>query len=227
MDKRFWGILAVIAVIVLGAFWLTSDKKAGAPTGGGQPTQHVEGKNAKKVTLVEYGDYQCPVCGEYYQPVKDAVDKLSDDIQFQFRNLPLTSLHQNAYVAARAAEAAGLQGKYWQMHDMLYESQQSWSSLSDASKTFEGYAKQLGLNVETFKKDYMSERVNDLINADINAFKKTGQEQATPSFFLNGKYVGNSEFVGSNGQPTADKVMQVLKDAIAQQSKDTKSSDKQ
>lgn len=221
MDKRFWGILAVIAVIVLGAFWLTSDKKDNGGGSSTQPTQHVEGKNAKHVTLVEYGDYQCPVCGSYYQPVKQAVQKFSDDIQFQFRNLPLTSLHQNAFVAARAAEAAGLQNKYWQMHDMLYENQQAWSSLSNAEPTFEGYAKQLGMNADTFKKDYASERVNNLINADLAAFKKTGQDQATPTFFLNGQYVPNGKFVDGSGAPSADKFTQILDDAIAKQSKNS------
>jgi protein-disulfide isomerase len=218
MDKRFWSILAIIAVIVMGAFWISNHNKAKAPASSNQPTQHVEGNNAKKVTLVEYGDYQCPICGSYYPVVKQAVSHFSNDIQFQFRNLPLTSLHQNAFVAARSAEAAGLQGKYWQMHDLLYQNQNDWAQTSNAQPIFEGYAQELGLNVTKFKQDYASEQVNNLINADLAAFQKTGQDQATPTFFINGKYFDNSNFATDAG-PSVDKFTKVLNDAIAAQSK--------
>jgi protein-disulfide isomerase len=216
MDKRFWGILGIIAVIAVGAIWISNNNKDNPSTGSNQPTQHVEGKNTKHVTLVEYGDYQCPICGAYYPVVKQVVDKFSDDIQFQFRNLPLTSLHQNAFVAARAAEAASLQGKYWQMHDLLYQNQTVWAQTSNAQPTFEGYAQQLGLNVTKFKQDYASEQVNNAINADMAAFQKTGQDQATPTFFINGKYFDNSNFATDSG-PSADKFTKVLNAEIAKQ----------
>jgi len=156
--------------------------------------------------LVEYGDYECPICEAYYQPVKQAVAKYSGDIHFQFRNLPLTSIHPNAFAAARAAEAAGLQDKFWQMHDKLYENQNDWVSSSSPLDIFTTYATAIGLNVSQFKTDYASSKVNDAINADLAAFAKTGQEQATPTFYMDGTYLPNSQLVDSSGVPTADKI---------------------
>lgn len=220
MDKRFWAILGVIGIIVVGSIWVSDHKKSNTPTASNTPpTQHVEGKNKKHVTLLEYGDYECPVCGEYYSIIKQVASTYSNDIQFQFRNLPLTSLHQNAFVAARAAEAADLQGKFWQMHDLLYTNQTAWAQSSNPQPIFENYAKQLGLNITKFKSDYLSDFVNNRINADMAAFQKTGKDQATPTFFINGKYYDNSYFSDSNNQPTVAKFTQILNQAIAQQSK--------
>jgi protein-disulfide isomerase len=188
MDKRFWAIIGVI-IVIFGGILLFKGDDANAPSSNQQPTNHVMGAGKKKVTLVEYGDYQCPVCKSYYPILKQVTDKYGDDITFQFRNLPLSQIHQNAFAGARAAEAAGLQNKYWEMHDMLYENQQSWSTAKNPLNTFEIYAKQLGVNINQFKKDFSSARVNGAINADLDAFAKTKQQQATPSFFINGKFV--------------------------------------
>jgi len=223
MDKRFLSILAIL-VIVFGGIFVVSQRSSNSSSGkgsgsSGQPTTHIEGQNAKNVTLVEYGDYQCPICGAYYQPLKDALTPdMLQNIHFQFRNLPLTSIHQNAFAAARAAEAAGMQGKYFEMHDMLYQNQNSWSESSSPIDFFTTYAKNLGLNVTQFKSDYSSTKANDSINADQSEFKKTGQQQATPTFFINGKYVANSNLVDpATGAPTADKITQYINAEIAKQ----------
>ncbi len=187
MDKRFWAIIGVIVVVIGGIIFFNSGNKAGAPSAKTQPTNHVIGGNAKNVLFVEYGDYQCPFCGQYYPLVQAVVAKYQNDISFQFRHLPLLQIHKNAIAAARAAEAADMQGKFWQMHDKLYTSQSEWSQLDSANSIFEGYAKELGLNVAKFKVDFASSIANDRINADIAAFKKTGQQMSTPSFFLDGK----------------------------------------
>jgi protein-disulfide isomerase len=219
MDKRFLAILAGLVIIFGGIFVVSQNSNSSGSSGGsnsGTPTNHVEGKGTKKVTLVEYGDYQCPICGAYYQPLKDVYAKYSNDIYFQFRNLPLISIHQNAFAGARAAEAAGMQNKYWEMHDMLYENQNSWSTSNNPLSIFQSYAKSLGLNVEQFKADYSSGKVNDAINADLTAFKKTGKQQATPTFFLDGQYLDNSSLSDpKTGAPTLDKFSQVLDAAIA------------
>jgi protein-disulfide isomerase len=228
MDKRFLGILAALVIIFGGIFVVSqnsSNSSNGSKSGSkGQPTNHVEGENAKNVTLIEYGDYQCPICGAYYQPLKQAMTPdLLKNIHFQFRNLPLSSIHQNAFAAARAAEAAGLQGKYWEMHDVLYENQNSWSESNSPISAFEGYAKALGLNAAQFKADYSSGKVNDAINADLAEFGKTKQSQATPSFFINGKYIENAQFTDpATGAPTAEKITKVINDTIAQQSSSKK-----
>jgi protein-disulfide isomerase len=218
MDRRFLGILVAIVIIFIGIFALTqhsSNKTPGSTKTSAQTTHHVQGQSQKGVTLVEWGDYECSVCEIYYQPVKQAVAQYSSEITFQFSNLPLTSIHPNAFASARAAEAAGLQNKYWQMHDKLYENQNEWVSASNPQTTFDTYAQQIGLNVSKFDSDYASSQVNDAINADLAAFGKTGKEQATPTFFLDGQYLPNSELIDSqSGQPTAAKIAQVIKAEI-------------
>jgi protein-disulfide isomerase len=225
MDRRFLSILAVLALVFVGIF-IVSQKSNNSSSGGksssSQPTNHVQGKNAKNVTLIEYGDYQCPICGAYYQPIKQVVEKYSADIKFQFRNLPLTSIHPNAFAAARAAEAAGLQGKYFEMQGMLYENQNSWSSSSSSVKIFESYAKAIGLNMTQYKADYPSAKVNDAINADLNAYAKTKQEQATPSLFINGKHIENTDLSDpSTGAPSVERISKLIDEAIAKQSSST------
>jgi len=189
MNKGFWAIIIVI-VIIFGGFLVLHSNKAGAPVNANvKPTTHVIGKGTSGVVLVEYGDYQCPFCGQYYPIVKAVQEKYSDEITFQFRNLPLLQLHQNALAGARAAEAAALQGKFWEMHDMLYENQAAWAQSSKALAVFQGYARQLGLNVDQFTKDFGSSLLNDTINADVAEFNKTKQQLSTPTFFLDGKKI--------------------------------------
>lgn len=190
MDKRFWGILAAIAVLLGGVFFLTNHNSGNTPSSKGSVTNHVEGTGTSGVRLTEYGDYQCPACGQYYPLVKQVADTYKDQITFQFRNFPLVQIHRNAMAAARAAEAADMQGKFWEMHDTLYENQQTWSSSNDTQSTFEGYAKQLGLNVQKFSTDFKSSVVNDRIQADIAEGSKLKIE-STPSFFIDGKKVTN------------------------------------
>jgi protein-disulfide isomerase len=225
MDKRFLAILAVLVIIFGGIFVVSQHSSGNGSSGsksnsGSQATKHVQGENAKGVTFMEYGDYQCPICGAYYQPVKEALTPdILKNIHFQFRNLPLTSIHQNAFAAARAAEAAGFQGKYFEMHDKLYENQSAWSEANSPISFFEKYAKDLGLNVAQFKTDYTSDKVNSAINADTAEFAKTKQQQATPTFFLNGKYVTNTDFSDpATGAPSAEKINKLLSDTIAKSS---------
>lgn len=189
MSKTFWIIIAAI-VVIFGGIILFNDKEAGAPdSNGAAPTSHIIGGGKTGVTLMEYGDFECSVCGEYYPLVKQVTEKYKDQIYFQFRNLPLQEIHQNAFAAARAAEAADKQGKYWEMYDMLFQNQAAWAQKSNAKTVFEQYAGQLGLNVEQFKADAASAQVNDLINADLAEFKKTGAEKETPTFFVDGKEI--------------------------------------
>lgn len=226
MDRRFATILAVIVLIFVGVFVSTknsSNKNSSSNTGSAQPTNHIEGNNTKAVTLTEYGDYECPVCGAYYQPLKQVAAQFNNQIHFQFRNLPLTSIHPNAFAAARAAEAAGMQNKYWEMHDMLYESQSNWASASAPQTMFTSFAKQLGLNVSQFSKDYASQKVNDSINADLAVFNKTGLDLATPTFFLDGKYVKNGDFADAQtGQPSLEKFASIINAEIAKKNPGTK-----
>jgi len=222
MSKQFLGILAAVVVGLGLIFWFSGGHKnnnsGSSSSGNVQPSSHIEGQGKKGVTLVEYGDYECPVCGAYYQTVKEVAAKYNQDIFFQFRNLPLTQIHPNAFAGARAAEAAGMQGKYFEMHDLLYENQNTWSTISNPLPDFQAYAQQLGLDMTKFNNDYASAAANDVIQADLTAFSKTGQEEATPTFFLDGTYVSNDKLVDNNG-PSLDKFSQVIDAAIAAKNK--------
>lgn len=219
MDKRFIAILAGIVIILGGIFVFTkasSDNGGSSGNSSGQPTNHVKGEGQSGVTLLEYGDFQCPVCQIYFQPLEEVAAKYSKQIYFQFRHLPLTSIHQNAFAAARAAEAAGLQGKFWEMHAQLYQNQSAWANSSNALEKFKSYAKAIGLDMTKFERDYASETANDAINADLDAFKKTGEQQSTPTIFIDGKVVANSEMVDpATGSPSVEKISALIDKAIA------------
>ncbi len=221
MDKRFLAILAVIIIIFVGvfAFSKSSDSNSTGSSGSNaKPTSHISGQGKKGVTLMEYGDYQCPICARFYPTVEQVREKYAQDIYFQFRNLPLISVHPNAFVAARAAEAAGLQNKYWEMYQKLYVNQDAWASSSNPLSIFKDYARQLSLDVNKFSTDFASSQVNDAINADLTAFGKTGQDQATPTFFLDGKALNNQDLIDPQTGVSLDKFSKIIDAEIAQKS---------
>jgi protein-disulfide isomerase len=195
MSGRFWIIIVIILVIFGGV--LVANNNKNTAKGTGTATNHVEGKGNTGVKLVEYGDYECPYCEEYFPIVKQVAAAYNSQISFQFRNLPLTQIHPNAFAGARAAEAASLQGQFWEMHDLLYENQSQWVSASDPQVEFDVYAKALGLNTRKFDSDFAGTQVNNSIQADIAAFSKTGQPEATPTFFLDGKHITPTDTVNS------------------------------
>ena len=194
-------VLAVILVFV--AIFAFGNKSTNTPTSGnGALSQHIEGLGQDHVTLVEYGDYECPYCGAYFPIVKQVVAQYNNQITFQFRNFPLTSIHPNAFAGARAAEAAALQGQFWQMYDLLYEQNEiyyssnqptnNWVGASNPQTYFDQFATQLGLNLTKFNQAYASNEVNGTINADLAAGNKLGVN-GTPAFFLDGKQINVGE----------------------------------
>jgi protein-disulfide isomerase len=207
VSKKAWIIFAAICVVLLGGLIFISSKDKidvsgvdankiqKANTQSGDIADHVYGKADSKVVLIEYGDYQCPGCGSAYPNVKAVTEKYKGQVAFIFRNFPITSLHPNARVAAAVAEAAGLQGKFWEMHNELYETQSSWETLNSSERTdyFVGVAKKLGLNTETFKTDFASTKVNQKISYD-QAIGKKINVNATPTFYLNGKGLDQSSW---------------------------------
>lgn len=139
-------------------------------------------------TLVEYSDFQCPACKAYEPMIQQLVKENPDKVRLVYRHYPLRSIHPNAQAGAEAAEAANKQGKFWEMHDMLFNTQTDWSSLRDPRGKFEEYARSLGLNVEQFKTDSKSNEVRDKIDADYLSGTQSGV-QGTPTFFLDGKMI--------------------------------------
>lgn len=147
---------------------------------------HVYGNKDAKVTLIEYGDFECPACSSAYRTVKNVKEKYKNDIKVIFRQFPLAQLHPNARAAAAVSEAAGKQGKFWEMHDILYERQNVWKNYSGENRTkaFEDYAKELNLDIETFSNDIKSKSVKDKLNRDVALAKKAGAT-GTPTILLN------------------------------------------
>ncbi len=182
MNKKTIMIVIAIIVGVIGFLVLTQPKEEAA----GTPSEHKIGAGTTGVTLVEYGDFQCPGCGSYYPILKQVKEYYGDKITFQFRHFPLETIHKNARAAARAAEAAGMQGKFWEMHNKIYENQAQWENASNPVSIFEGYADSIGLNKEKFATDYKNSEVSATISADLKAGRELGVD-STPTFFLNGQ----------------------------------------
>lgn len=153
-------------------------------------TDHVRGKQDAKLTLVEFGDYQCPACGVYEQIIRQVSEDNKEILKVVFRHFPLTQIHQNAVLGAKAAEAAGLQGKFWEMHEMLFDKQEEWSKGMNAHDFILTYATTLGLNTKKFSEDLKSEAIEEKIMAEYKEGVKLGV-QGTPTFFLNGKKIDN------------------------------------
>lgn len=208
MSKVSWIIFSAVIVLVLGGLViysrisnpsidvsnLNTNSVIAASAQNGQIADHVFGKADSKVVFIEYGDFQCPSCSGAYPQIKAATEQYKDKVAFIFRNFPLTTIHPNARVASAAAEAAGLQGKYWEMHDLLYQSQSAWENLTGNQRTaeFVGYAGQISLDEAKFKTDLASSLVNKKISFDQAIGKKIGVD-ATPTFYLNGTQLSNTD----------------------------------
>ena len=190
--KFFLGIILATAVIIGGAIFFFS-RPTNAPLVDPKvlvsEDSHKIGSPSATVTMVEFGDFQCPACGAYHAVVKQLLGKYSDSLALVFRHFPLPS-HPNALPASRAVEAAGIQGKFWEMYDKVYESQKDWSAEKNAGEIFVGYAKTLGLNTNQFAKDMASSGVQKRIDADVQDANTLGIN-ATPTFFLNGEKIQN------------------------------------
>lgn len=198
----------LLLTVVGGALLMSSDRTGGGVASGGpnasqtqapsaprpsalpgaQPPR-AKGSESAPVTLEEFGDYQCPSCGIFNPVVNKMKATYGDRLRVVFRHLPLQSMHKNAALAARAAEAAGLQGRFWEMHDALYDNQKEWSDLPDPRPKFAEYAQRAGVSdVERFKTDLEGQSVGARIVADVQRASSLGVN-ATPSVFINGVQV--------------------------------------
>ncbi len=154
------------------------------------PDDYIKGNPDASVTLVEYLDFECEACGAYFPVVQELAKAYPNDLKIVTRYFPLPS-HRNSMTAALAAEAAGRQGKYWEMHDLLFTEQKNWGEKPTPTPiVFEKYAEQLGLNMEQFKKDVASPEVKARVQRDFDAGEQLGNT-GTPTFYLNGKKIQN------------------------------------
>jgi protein-disulfide isomerase len=151
---------------------------------------HTQGATNAPVTLVEYGDYQCPYCGQAYPIIKNVQKHFGSRLRFVFRNFPLSEIHRHAAQAALSAEAAGLHGKFWEMHDLLFDNQDHLSDADLAKLTA-----RLGIGAEAFLADIRSEKIGQRVEEDFMSGVRSGVN-GTPTFFINGaRYDGSWDYV--------------------------------
>lgn len=228
MDKKFWLILGVIVAVMIGLFALSGGKSDTSNTrfeGNAreiQSTDKILGSADSPVVLIEYGDFQCPGCGALFPALQQVKQEFSQDLAFIFRHFPLSNIHPNAMAAHRAAEAAAKQGKFWEMHDMLFTRQQQWSTVSNAPATFAAYAEELGLNMDQYSSDVASQEVFDIISRDLDSGKQV-DVTGTPTLLINGERVATPSSI--------EELRQLVQEAInesqpaAEPSADTPSED--
>ena len=197
MSKAKPVLLIVVGILIAGsvAMYISQDNSSqenvvvSAPPapGGGR----IRGAGQAPVTLTEFGDYQCPSCGYYHPIVMELLRRYPEQVKLEFHHFPLIQIHANAMGAAIAAEAAGDQGKFWEMHDLLFERQSLWDKSPNAESVFISMAVQLGLNTNQFQQSIRSPATRDRVLADVTR----GRDAAiggTPTFFINGQQVQGS-----------------------------------
>lgn len=192
MRNLFIGLILIITVLLGFNYWQSS--KSEAPTGEVpavanniiRVTDHIIGKRNASVVLVEYADLQCPAC-KAFEPIltKIAAEYANDNFAYVFRYFPLVDIHSHAMLAAQYNEAAGNQGKFWEMNHMLYDKQVEWADALDAESKIKGYASQIGLDVNKLSADANSKEIINKINASLAESNKIGLK-STPSLLLNG-----------------------------------------
>ena len=222
MTRNAWIIFVVIcAALIGGLIWTSQSSKTDvddvnmnvvqpASETNGNIADHTVGNPDAKVVVVEYADYNCPGCKVADPAIKTAVENYKDDVLLIIRNFPLAQLHPNARAAAAAAEAAGLQDKFFEMHEKLYLNSTDWQSLSIEKRTqyFDRYASEIGLDIDKFSSDMNSDRVEAKISLDI-ALGQKAAVSGTPSIHINGvlinKHVKDGKLV-----PESDKGSQPI-----------------
>ena len=184
------GLALLFGLIKLASYEPTSNSSVNKNINIINENDWISGNQESEISLIEYSDFQCPACGTYFPIVKQLVEEFGDQIRLVYRHFPLTQIHQNAQLAAQAAEAAGKQNKFWAMHDVIFENQKEWSEKKNAKELFIQYAQDLSLDVEQFKNDLDSQEVKEKVANDYQSGISAGVN-ATPTFFLNGKKLKN------------------------------------
>ncbi len=188
-----WGgvVLGIIALVALLAMFGNGGPGTGSGTSLGvavSTDDNAKGANDPRVTIVEYSDFQCPGCASTYPIIKQLVESFSEDVSLVYRHYPLRQIHSNAQLAGQAAEAAGMQGKFWDMHDVLFNTQSQWTNEADATEFFTKLAESIGLDLAQFATDLTSTEAVSLVNEDADDAARL-RLPGTPSFFVNGTLI--------------------------------------
>ena len=225
--KTFWSaiVLAAFAALMIGCeSGATSNNKTANSTSksaadvyakalpGANPPNSLGAPNAP-VTLEEFADFQCPTCAGMHPKVQELRAVYGDRLRIIFREFPLKiPAHDKAYEAATAAESAGMQGKFWDMQNLLFTNQQTWSVAPNYRQTFEDYAQKLGLDVEKFKSDMAGLQSKNRVSADLERANSLGLN-STPSFFINGKAVSQADMTSDGMKKIIDAELQKKQNA--------------
>jgi protein-disulfide isomerase len=207
--NKILSLFALLLVLLLGYYFMATKSTTSSGSKNDVALSldyHVRGATNGKVTLIEFGDFQCPACGGYEPLVRQVVAANAQDVRIVFRNFPLTQLHPNALLAAKYAEAAALQGKFWEMHDALYDNQKEWSGALNAKDYFEKYGAALGLDIKKLAADALRSDIESKILAQYKEGVRLGV-QGTPTFFVNGQMIDNP--------PSVEAFSKILMDAKA------------
>ena len=187
--------LAVIGIVLVAALagGILLFRSTQSSSSNARPTPQASAEPSKPgddvvVTVEEFGDYQCPPCGALHPTLKKLKQEFGANLNFIFRNLPLTSIHKNALVAAQAAEAARIQNHFWEMHDLLYENQDLWKDDINPKTIFMKFASDLGLDTARFAQDMDDKQVKLRIETDQEAAAQLGIN-GTPTILIDGRQV--------------------------------------
>lgn len=189
------GFVIVIGLIIWGM--VAASKKADKISASIAPVDEItsgdwiNGASSSQITLIEYSDFQCPACYAYFPVIEKLMKEEAGKVKLVYRHFPLPQ-HANAVPAAKASEAAGKQGKFWEMYEMIFSTHDEWENSTDIKTVFDGYAVKLGLDMEKYNADFISKETTDAVNADINSGLKAGIN-STPTFYLNGKKITNPQ----------------------------------
>lgn len=199
MKSKLFLWIFIIVLIIGGIIWLVA--RSGGESSPDETTASImaaseldwtKGSNEAKVILIEYSDFQCPACAAYFPMVKQLGEDFETDLQIVYRHFPLRQIHDKAELAALSSEAAGKQGKFWEMHDLIFKNQIAWSKQrkGKAKEIFISYAERLELDVEQFQNDLDSKELREEVDNDYKSGLRA-KVNGTPTFFLNGEKLQN------------------------------------
>lgn len=191
--KNPWVIIGVLMVVLIGGSVWYSNTVSKTYNEGVQVKAHIKGGENAAVTLVEYSDFQCPACGAFQPVLNEVLAQYGDKIRFEYKHFPLVQIHPFAEPAARAAEAAGQQGKFFEYADVLFAKQAEWSKATNPTGFFTRYATELGLDMDLFAKHQKSSVLSDNVRAQMAEARELGLT-GTPSFYLNGVKMENATY---------------------------------
>jgi protein-disulfide isomerase len=188
--------LILIVVVIVGIIGAAVVFSGGEEQASGAPSNNFYGQEAGVITVTEFADFQCPACASFFPVISEVKQIFASQVRFEFKHFPLVQIHPNATAAHRAAQTAANQGKFWEMHDILFERLQTWNTANNPADIFEQYAQELGLDMDKYRAEIATSEILGVINADIEIGKGLSVT-GTPTFFIDGERIDDLTSVAS------------------------------